>query len=79
MIQKRVPGAPLLIHKMLEGRYRHHHALLQAARRHSGLPPPSHPKHPQPVPAPTCETMESEPAPEPQIPPAALAAADGKG
>ncbi|MGA9520210.1 MAG: metallophosphoesterase family protein [Myxococcaceae bacterium] len=38
--QRRVPGAPLLVHKMLEGRYRHHHALLEAARRHSGLPPP---------------------------------------
>ena len=38
--QKRVPGGPLLIHKMLEGRYRHHRELLEAARRHSGLPPP---------------------------------------
>ncbi len=38
--QRRVPGAPLLVHKMLEGRYRHHNALLEAARRHSGLPPP---------------------------------------
>lgn len=37
--QRRVPGAPLLIHKMLEGRYRHHAQLLEAARRHSGLPP----------------------------------------
>jgi predicted phosphodiesterase len=37
--QRRVPGAPLLIHKMLEGRYRHHPQLLEAARRHSGLPP----------------------------------------
>lgn len=39
--QRRVPGAPLLIHKMLEGRYRHHAQLLEAARRHSGLPPVS--------------------------------------
>ena len=38
--QRRVPGAPLLIHKMLEGRYRHHPQLLEAARRHSGLPLP---------------------------------------
>ncbi len=38
--QRRVPGAPLLVHKLLEGRYRHHHSLLEAARRHSGLPPP---------------------------------------
>ena len=35
-----VPGGPLLIHKLVEARYRHHHALLEAARRHSGLPPP---------------------------------------
>lgn len=38
--QRHVPGAPLLIHKLLEGRYRHHPQLLAAARRHSGLPPP---------------------------------------
>jgi predicted phosphodiesterase len=38
--QRRVPGAPLLVHKMLEGRYRHHPQLLEAARRHSGLPLP---------------------------------------
>ncbi len=36
---KKVPGAPLLIHKLLECRYRHHHQLADAARRHSGLPP----------------------------------------
>ena len=36
---KKVPGAPLLIHKMLECRYRHHAELAEAARRHSGLPP----------------------------------------
>jgi hypothetical protein len=46
MLQRRVPGAPLLIHKMLEGRYRHHHALSQAARRHAGIPP-SHPHNKQ--------------------------------
>jgi predicted phosphodiesterase len=37
---RRVPGGPLLIHKLVEARYRHHNALLEAARRHSGLPPP---------------------------------------
>jgi predicted phosphodiesterase len=36
---RRVPGGPLLVHKLLEARYRHHTALLEAARRHSGLPP----------------------------------------
>ncbi|MHB8872790.1 MAG: metallophosphoesterase family protein [Myxococcaceae bacterium] len=36
---RKVPGAPLLIHKLVEGRYRHHAALIEAARRHSGLPP----------------------------------------
>jgi len=36
---KRVPGGPLLIHKLVEARYRHHNALMEAARRHSGLPP----------------------------------------
>lgn len=36
---RRVPGGPLLIHKLVEARYRHHAQLLQAARRHSGLPP----------------------------------------
>ncbi len=36
---RKVPGAPLLIHKMIECRYRHHSLLADAARRHSGLPP----------------------------------------
>jgi hypothetical protein len=36
---RKVPGAPLLVHKMLEARYRHHAHLAEAARRHSGLPP----------------------------------------
>jgi predicted phosphodiesterase len=36
---RRVPGGPLLVHKLLEARYRHHASLLEAARRHSGLPP----------------------------------------
>lgn len=36
---RRVPGGPLLIHKLVEARYRHHASLQEAARRHSGLPP----------------------------------------
>lgn len=36
---RKVPGGPLLVHKMVEARYRHHAALTAAARRHSGLPP----------------------------------------
>jgi predicted phosphodiesterase len=36
---KHVPGGPLLIHKLVEARYRHHASLQEAARRHSGLPP----------------------------------------
>jgi predicted phosphodiesterase len=39
LTERKVPGAPLLIHKMLEARYRHHAHLAEAARRHSGLPP----------------------------------------
>jgi predicted phosphodiesterase len=39
LTERRVPGAPVLIHKLLEGRYRHHAHLAEAARRHSGLPP----------------------------------------
>ncbi len=39
LIDRRVPGAQLLIHKMLEARYRHHTHLAEAARKHSGLPP----------------------------------------
>jgi len=36
---RRVPGGPLLIHKLVEARYRHHNTLMEAARKHSGLPP----------------------------------------
>jgi predicted phosphodiesterase len=36
---RRVPGGPLLIHKLVEARYRHHGVLMEAARKHSGLPP----------------------------------------
>jgi hypothetical protein len=39
LTDRKVPGASLLIHKMLEARYRHHAHLAEAARRHSGLPP----------------------------------------
>jgi len=39
LVARRVPGGPLLIHKLLEARYRHHETLQEAARRHSGLPP----------------------------------------
>lgn len=59
---RRVPGAPLLIHKMLEGRYRHHPQLLEAARRHSGLPPPAFARKPNPHPQPPSPTSAS---PEP--------------
>ena len=38
IIARKVPGAPLLVHKMLEARYRHHEAMVEAARRHSGIP-----------------------------------------
>jgi hypothetical protein len=41
IIARRVPGGSLLVHKLIEARYRHHDVLLDAARRHSGLPRPS--------------------------------------
>jgi predicted phosphodiesterase len=64
---RRVPGGPLLIHKLVEARYRHHAALMEAARRHSGLPPltlphrPGLPPHggPRPVLAP-CDLPQGE-------------------
>ena len=58
---RRVPGAPLLIHKLLEGRYRHHPQLLEAARRHSGLPlpPGSKPPPPRGRPSPAVSTAPS--------------------
>ncbi|MGO9828623.1 MAG: metallophosphoesterase family protein [Myxococcaceae bacterium] len=52
LLTRRVPGGPLLIHKLLEGRYRHHSALLEAARRHSGLPPAGPVRLVQPPPPP---------------------------
>lgn len=36
---RRVPGGPLLVHKLVEARYRHHGELQASARKHSGLPP----------------------------------------
>ena len=35
ILDRKVPGGPLLIHKMLEGRYRHHQAMVEAARKHA--------------------------------------------
>lgn len=51
---RKVPGAPLLIHKLIEARYRHHAQLQEAARRHSGLPPlhPHLPSRPGTLPPP---------------------------
>ncbi|MBN1210705.1 MAG: metallophosphoesterase, partial [Myxococcaceae bacterium] len=62
---RKVPGGPILIHKLVEARYRHHHALLEAARRHSGLPPPGPVLRPPPGaplrPAPAEPSLEVEP------------------
>lgn len=66
---KKVPGAPLLIHKMLEARYRHHASLLTAARRHSGLP--ALPPHKGPLPALAAPTATA--AVPPPSAPAAMA------
>lgn len=57
---RKVPGAPLLIHKMIECRYRHHALLAEAARRHSGLPP-----YLKPPPG----TLKSGSMPAPSLPP----------
>ncbi len=57
---RKVPGAPLLIHKMIECRYRHHALLAEAARRHSGLPP-----YLKPPPG----TLKSGSLPAPGLPP----------
>ncbi len=49
LLLRHVPGAPLLIHKLLEARYRNHHAMSESARRHAGLPPKTpHPSAPRP-------------------------------
>ncbi len=73
LTERKVPGAPLLIHKMLEARYKHHTALSEAARRHSGLPP-MHPPVLRPPPGsssprPTVPgVLPPPPAPRPTAP-----------
>ncbi|KFE67039.1 metallophosphoesterase family protein [Hyalangium minutum] len=65
---RKVPGGPILIHKLVEARYRHHHALLEAARRHSGLPPPGPVLRPPPG-APVRNLVTEMPvAEEPPVP-----------
>src|SRR5712692_9815822 len=46
---RRVPGGPLLVRRLLEGRYRRHQVLLESARRHSGLPLPLRSEAPRPA------------------------------
>lgn len=70
LIERKVPGGPLLIHKMLEARYRHHALLADAARRHSGLPPPG-PRFSAPRP-PGAQTPSLPPPPALLIPPPGL-------
>jgi predicted phosphodiesterase len=75
LLDKKVPGANLLIHKMLEARYRHHQALVEAARRHAGIPPPasSRPTHLGGPSAPTVVGfLPKQPAPPPLDPPPGL-------
>lgn len=60
---RKVPGAPLLIHKMLECRYRHHALLAEAARRHSGLPPNARPQAPNKPATSSLPPLELVPAP----------------
>jgi predicted phosphodiesterase len=69
LVGRRVPGGPLLIHKLLEARYRHHGALQEAARRHSGLPPPGPVRllHPEQTPHP--EAVALPPATEADLHP----------
>ena len=76
IIARRVPGGPLLIHKLVEARYRHHHILLEAARRHSGLPPvapvlrplPSHLCRPPGAPDAASHAPDEKDA-QPELPP----------
>ncbi len=70
LIARKVPGAPLLIHKMIECRYRHHGMLAEAARRHSGLPPYLR--------APTPSTPRPSMGLPPLAPPPALVPAPGQ-
>ncbi len=65
LLARRVPGGPLLIHKLLEGRYRHHTALAEAARRHSGLPPPGPVRLLTPAPAAPGAVLQEESPVEP--------------
>lgn len=50
---RKMPGASVLIHKMLECRYRNHKDMALAARRHAGLPPDAPKTLPMPEGAPT--------------------------
>ncbi|MCU0697586.1 MAG: metallophosphoesterase [Myxococcaceae bacterium] len=61
--ERKVPGASLLVHKMLECRYRHHELMAQAARRHSGLPPYLKPPPGSP------SSLKPVGAPQPVLPP----------
>jgi hypothetical protein len=62
--ERRVPGAPMLIHKMVEAKYRHHSLLAEAARRHSGLPP-----YLKPPPGVTPGMLRATPSAPPVLPP----------
>jgi predicted phosphodiesterase len=67
---RRVPGGPLLIHKLVEARYRHHTALMEAARRHSGLPPPGPVLRPPPGAPPRTSPVPLEHLPPVEVDPA---------
>jgi len=73
---RRVPGASLLIHKMLEARYRHHQVLLTAARKHSGLPMPISGISPLVSGRAALSTLSSTPRSAPALAATALAAAE---
>ena len=59
---RKVPGATLLIHKMLEARYRNHHQMAEAARKHAGMPPSTAPAQ-GPRPSVSAPRNHSLPAP----------------
>ncbi|CAM4402039.1 MULTISPECIES: metallophosphoesterase family protein [Myxococcus] len=69
---RRVPGGPLLVHKLVEARYRHHNALMEAARRHSGLPPPGPVLRPPPGAASRAAATPMDSRPSPEVDPASL-------
>ncbi|WP_426753265.1 metallophosphoesterase family protein [Myxococcus sp. Y35] len=69
---RRVPGGPLLVHKLVEARYRHHNALMEAARRHSGLPPPGPVLRPPPGAASRAAASPMDSRPSPAVDPASL-------